>query len=156
MALDFASIASQKVSEIERPPLAPAGTYRFKVTKLPSQENISSDKGEWDVLTFFLQAQEAMEDVDPDLMEAYGDPTSISQRLQFFFDKNDATKFQQTLFRLRTFLEKHLGCISEDDTIASGLNAAVGAECLGTVTHVQDKNDKDLFHANLGRTAPVA
>lgn len=156
MALDFASIASKKTAEVERPPLVPAGTMRFAVTKLPVQDKIESANGEWDTLTFFIQGKEYMEDVDPDLAEQYGPATNVLLNIRFMFDKNDETKFKQTEFRLKTFLESHLGVSDGSITIAEALNASVGAEFLGVVTHQQDKNDKELFHANVNKTAPVA
>ena len=149
---DFNSIASKKIADVERPPLPPVGTYRWRVSKLPEQATVGSNE-EWDVVNFNVQALEALDNVD--MSDYKGDVSGIFSRLSFMFDKNDEAKFDQTLFRLRTFLEKHLKCAEEGMSVNEGLNASVAQEFLGDIAWRQDKNGPELFYAEIKRTAPV-
>lgn len=154
MVMNFADIATRKVEEIERPPLPPVGTYRWLVTKLPEQSKVGKDD-QYDVVTFYVKAVEALDNVD---MESYkGEVNGILLRKAFLFDTLDEAKFEQTLFNLRTFLEKHLRCAEAGTTINEALNAAVNGEFLGDVRWTQDKRDEsgETFQAEIGRTAPV-
>lgn len=150
---NFADIATKRASEVERPPLAPTGTYQFRVTKLPNITEISSDKGQWDVVEFNCQALEAYDDVD--LSSYPGDISNIQLRKAFMFDKNDEVKFQQTEYDLKRFLVEHCGIPEEDNTLMELVNQSVNARFAGTVKWNPDKTDPELFHANLGRTAPI-
>lgn len=150
MAVNFADVASRPMADVERPPLPPVGTYRWKVTKLPEQT--TSNNGEWDIVTFFVQAQEALDDVEVD--DYPGDIRNIRSNVRFMFNKQDEAEFEKSLFRLRTFLEKHIQ-VEEGLTIAQGLNNSVNQEFLGTIGWSQDKNDPENFFANITRTAPL-
>lgn len=155
MALNFASIATKKFEEIERAPLPPSGTYRFVVSKLPEVR----DQGQWDVVDFTGTAVEAMV-VDPEALDAYlsGNQANIKKivlRKSFMFDKQDAVAFQATENNLKRFLIDHLKCADESMSIKEGLNASLNCPFIGTVVHKQDKEDKEVFHANLTKTAPI-
>jgi len=154
MALDFKSIASKKMSEIEKVPLPPVGTYRWQVIKLPEIREVSSDKGQWDAVEFSCRAVEALDNVD---MDGYkGKIDSIMNRVSFMFDKNDETNFQRTENRLRTFLEKHVGCADESMSISEALNAAVSGQFLGDLNWSEDKKNPGEFNANITKTAPIS
>lgn len=151
MALNFADIASKKIEDVERPPLPPVGEYRWKVTKVPEQSKSADEK--WEIVTFNVQAVEALDSVD---MEDYrGEVTGIRNRVVFMFDTQDEAKFEQTLFNLKRFLENHLQCAEPGMSIAEGLNNSVNQEFIGTIRYRQDKNDQEVFYAEIGRTAPV-
>lgn len=151
MAMNFASIANKKIEDVERPPLPPVGTYRWKILKLPEQSKSSDEK--WEIVNFAVRAVEALDDVD---VAAYpGKIEGIMQSVRFMFNAEDEAEFEKSLFRLRTFLEKHVKCADEGMTIAQALNASVGQEFLGTIAWRQDKNDEETFHANISRTAPL-
>lgn len=149
--VDFASIASKKIEEVERPPLPPVGEYRWKVTKVPEQSKTADEK--WEIVTFQVQALEALDSVDMD--DYKGEVTGIRNRVVFVFDTQDEAKFEQTLFNLRRFLESHLQCAEPGMSIAEALNNSVNQEFIGTIRYRQDKNDQELFYAEIGRTAPV-
>ena len=148
---DFASIANKKVTEIERPPLPPVGTYRWSITKLPAVT--TTGDGKWDILTVQVRALEALDDVEQS--DYSGDITNITNQVKFMFNKEDEAEFDKSLFRARTFFEKHVKCASEDDTVGQMLNNSVNQQFLGTIAWQQDKNDPDLFYANIARTAPI-
>lgn len=151
MAFNLADAVKKKVSEIERPPLPPQGTYHWKITKLP--EITTSQNELWDFLTIPCKVVAPMEDVD--LEDYRGDPRNIINRVQFIFDKNDEAKFEQTLYNVKRFFLEH--CRVGDDAMSLGqlMNAAVGAEFLAPISWTPDKQDQTLFHANVGKTAPL-
>lgn len=146
--MNFAEIANKKIEEVERPPLLPIGVYRFQNTKLP----VVTDKPEWEIVEFLMRPVEA---VDADITDYKGDIKNAQMRRSFIFDKNDQVAFDRTLFALRQFLEVHLACAEPGSSIKEAMNASVNAQCLGTVQWKADKNDKELFHANITSTAPL-
>lgn len=146
--MNFAEIANKKIEEVERPPLLPIGVYRFANMKLP----VITDKPDWEIVEFQLKPVAA---VDADLEDYKGDIKNAVLRRAFVFDKNDQVAFERTLFNLRNFLEKHLQCAEAGASIKEAMNASVNAQCLGVVQHVADKQDKELFHANITSTAPL-
>jgi hypothetical protein len=150
-ALNFADIASKKMADIERPPLLPVGTYSWSVIKIPSIVTTADEA--WDIVEFQVRAVGHEDDVDP--ADYPGEIVGVQQRLAFMFDKNDEVKFMQTEFRLRMFLETHLKVSGPDDSMGQALNQSVNAQFLGVIGHKQDKNDAELFHANITRTAPL-
>lgn len=151
MALNFADVATKKMSEVERPPLPPVGTYRFSITKLPIQTTTADDK--WDILTIPVRALEAMDDAD--MSDYSGEVTNITNAVKFMFNKEDEVEFEKSLYRVRTFLEKHVKCAEESDSIGQAMNSCVNQQFLGSIAWVQDKHDPEVFHANIARTAPL-
>lgn len=151
MSLNFADIATKKIDQIERPPLPPIGTYRFQITKLP--ESTTSGDGAWDIVNITCRAVEALDDVEMD--DYKGAVNTIVQSVRFMFNKNDEAEFEKTLYRFKTFFEKHVKCAEAGDTVGMMMNNSVNQEFLGTIAWKQDKNDPELFHANISRTAPI-
>lgn len=151
MGISFADVASKPVGDIEKPPLAPVGTYRWQITKLPAQTE-SKDK-KWDIVTFNCRAMDHLDDVD--MTDYEGDVKNITNQVKFMFNKEDEAEFDKSLYRLRTFLEKHVRCCDEKDTVAQGLNNSVNQQFLGTIAWSQDDKDPEIFYANISRTAPL-
>lgn len=149
----FLDIASKPVEAIERPPLPPIGTYRWSITKLPERTE-SADK-KWEFLRVFCRAIEPLDNVD--MTDYKGDPAGILMSVSFVFNTEDEAAFDMTLFRMRQFFEKHVGCVEKDATIAQMLNASVNGQFLGDVVWKQDKRDEsgETMQAEIGRTAPV-
>lgn len=151
MSLNFADIAGKKLDEIEKPPLPPVGTYRWIITKLP--EVTTSPDGKWDILNINCRAVEALDDVD--MTDYSGQVTNIVNRLSFMFNKEDEAEFEKSLYRARTFFENHVRCAEPGDTLGQAMNNSVNQSFNGTIAWRQDKNDSDVFHANIGKTAPL-
>lgn len=151
--VDFASIASKKVEDVERPPLPPVGTYRFRVIKVP--ESSKSGDDQWEFIRFNCKAVEALDNVE--VGDYPGDITNILLQKVFVFNTQDEAAFETTLFQLRLFCEKHLQCVEDGMSIAEMLNNSVNAEFLGDVRWKQDKRDEsgETFNAEIARTAPV-
>ena len=153
MALDFKSIANKKLNEVERPPLPPVGTYLWTITKIPSIETLSGDK--WDVVDFSLKAVAPTEDVDPDALAAYGVVGNILQRHRFMFNKEDPAEFDRALYNLKRFCVDIVKTATEDMSITEAMNSTVNGQILANVVWKADKNDAEVFHANIGRCAPA-
>lgn len=154
MALNFADIAKKKIEDVERPPLPPVGPYRWQILKVPS---ITTTKdGSFDIVEFQVRAIEALDGVDPEQLSAYGEVKNITNRVAFLFDKNDATKFAQTEWRLRTFLAEHVKCADPTDDLTVALNKSMSQQFIGEITWAKDKNNDEIFHANIGKTAPLS
>lgn len=151
MALSFAEVANTKIADVERPQLPPVGTYRWQITKLPAV--VTSGDGKWDILTVLCRAHEAMDDVD--MTDFPGEVPNITNQIKFMFNKEDEAEFEKSLYRVRTFFEKHVKCAEESDTIGQALNKAVNQQFLGSIAWQQDKNDPEVFYANIARTAPL-
>lgn len=152
MPINFAEVATRRIADVERPPLPPVGTYHWRVLKLP--ETTTTADGKWDIVNFSVRAVEALDDVEG-LDDYVGEVTNILQSVRFMFNKEDEVEFDKSLFRLKTFLEKHLCCSDEEMSIGQALNASVNGEFLGTIAWKQDKQDPETFHANIGKTAPL-
>lgn len=151
--VDFASIASKKVEEVDRPPLPPVGTYRFRVMKIPATSKSGDEQ--WEFLRFNCKVVEPLDNVE--IGDYPGDPANIMLSKSFVFNSADEAAFEQTLFQVRQFCEKHLQCVEPGMSIAEMLNNSVNAEFLGDVRWQQDKRDQsgETFNAEIGRTAPV-
>lgn len=151
--VDFASIASKKVEEVERPPLPPVGTYKFRVMKIPSQTKSGDEQ--WEMVNFPCKVIEPMDNVD--LEDYKGDVSNIMLTKSFVFNTQDEVAFETTLFQLKQFCTNHLRCVEEGMSVAEMLNASVNQEFLGDVAWRQDKRDQsgETLNAQIGRTAPV-
>ena len=154
MSVNFQEALNQKIEDVERPPLPPLGTFKWKIDRIPDFREVGD--GAYDIVDFLCRVVEANEDVDQADIEAYGAPiTNITVRYSFMFNKEDAVKFQQTLFRMRTFLEDHLQCATASDTLKEGLANSVNSVFVGELKYRQDKVDKELMYPEIGATAPV-
>ena len=155
--MNFNDVLNKKASEIERPPLLPPGHYVAQVAKVPAMDTKSSDKGSWDVLDFTLLPISAGEDVDPELLTAYGALGPMSaQRHSFMFNKDDQPAFDRTLFNLKRFLLDHLQIAGDDSSsLKELLDQAVGTQCLMFIRWDADRNDPEIQYPRVVRTGPV-
>lgn len=151
--MDFRQAATKMMADIERPPLPPVGTYLFKITKIPEIRDVND---QWQSVDFVCQGVANAGDVDEGDLTAYGGANKVFNRVSFMFDKKDDVAFGKTEYQLKRFLIEHLKCAEENTSLMEGMNAAVNQQFLGTVTWKADKNDAELFHANITKTAPVA
>ena len=149
--MNFMDVANKKLNDVERPPLPPVGTYRWRVSKLPTQT--TSKDGKWDILTFPIQALEALEDTD--MTDYNGEVSGIVDSIRFMFDKEDEVAFGKTLFRLRNFFEKTLKCAADGDSIRESMNASVNQQFLAPLTWRADPNDAEIMYTQVGTPAPL-
>lgn len=152
--MNFADALNVIVADIERPPLAPAGHYRWKITK----SVLGAAGPNWDTLSFQAQAIAAEEDVDPVKLQAFGGLNSVRNRVQFMFSKGDDDEAravnERTLWRVKQFLTEHCG-IDGSGPLKQVINRAGNAEFLGNIRHRQDKENAETFYAEIDRTAPI-
>lgn len=156
--MNFSDALNVDAGSIERPPIAPKGHYRLKITGTVFGE-MASDKGAWDYVDFKTQALSANDDVDPTDLDKFGGTNLVRPKLRFMFDKGEdnesAAKAQQSLFRMQTFLIEHCGIDGTGLKLRALIDKAKGAEFLGSLTHRQDKVDKELFYSEIDKTAPL-
>ena len=153
MAMNFNNILNDKIEDIKRPPNVPVGTYRASVKSIPE----IIQRGDFEILEFQMQLVEAQEDVSAEDLAAYGGLGPLSRlRRSFLFNTTDDAAFKRTEYDLRRFLADHLKCATDDMALKEAINASMGAQCLVFVNWTQDKNDAELQHSNIARTAPLA
>jgi hypothetical protein len=150
-APNFNDILSQTIESVERPALPPMGHYVMNINSIPRMD---STKEKWDIIEFPLKGVRASDDVDPDMLKEYGAATSVTARLSFMFDKEDAASFDQTRFRLKTFLENHVG-VDPALSIKEALNDCVNKQILVEINYRPDKADPSILYVNVKSTAAV-
>lgn len=155
MALDFRSVANQRLNEIERPKLPPIGNY---VTIVKKMADISKSKdGLWEFVKYPVGLLEPLEDVDPLALQEFGDVTKIGNlTVDFVFNLSDENAFLITQNRLKDFLEKVTKAADPTDNLMEAMQKAVGARFIVNMTHQQDKDNKEVFHARIGKMMPLA
>jgi len=153
--LNFQEALNTKVGDIERPPQIPQGTYLTVVAKPPTFDKVGQD-GQYETCDFTMKFLSATDEVDEDELKAYGDITSSSLRLRFMFNTEDETRFKQSEFNLRRFLEDTLGIDkASDKSLKQCLAESVNHQCLSVVSWRPDRDDPEVMHAEIKRTAPV-
>lgn len=90
--LNWNDLAQTRVGDVERPPLKPAGHYTAVISGRGEATN-SPKKGTL-MLTFPVQVQEAMQDVDADELQAAGGPNFKGQ-VTFFLTPNSLYRFTE-------------------------------------------------------------
>lgn len=155
--VDFTKILATKVEDVKRPPLIPAGTYRARVSKPASFDEISN--GRFKVIDFQMLLVEPQLDVDQDALAAYGGLNPGSQlRHRFMFGTEDGpdakAREDRTLFNLKRFLSEHLGV--QGDSLNELVANAQGNECLVTVAWRPDPNDAEIQYNEIRKTAPLS
>lgn len=148
---NFSDILSRAAETIERPPLAPKGTYVFVVTGQPKKQ----ERKEFEVLDFPLRGVAPSDDVDSDDFKEYGGKAdNIVVRKSFLFNTTDQAAFDQTLFNMKNFLVEHLG-LDPSLSIKELINASVNKKCLGVLDYRADNTNPEIMYHNLGKTAPL-
>lgn len=150
----FADLMDRKAEDIKQPPLLPAGTYLAMVKKYPDVNELKSDKGQFERITFEMEVVSPYE-VDEDAIAEFGTVQGIPFRLDFILnngeDADAARARESTLNRIKTFLT-NLGVFSEGMSLGEGFVAAVSAACLVEIGHRPDPNDSERFYLDPKRT----
>lgn len=142
-APQFASTLDEAPTEVKSFPLIPVGTYLCRVGQW---ENNDKEEGYIEVPFTLLQA---LEDVDPEELEAIGglDGEQVIKRRYFTSEK--AAFFIDQL---------HQDCgidLSQPLTRRARMDMIINAEVLGVVTHGSSKKNPGRVYANIDRTLPV-
>lgn len=100
--VDFTAILSKQVGSAPQPKPLPDGTYTGVIEGLPTSRPVKTKEGEKPVLTVTVGIGEAMDDVDPEaleaaggLMKANGERKTI--RSDFWLDENSLWVFDRFL-----------------------------------------------------------
>lgn len=154
MAINIRDALNMKLEDVPAPALAPAGTYRFRISKQP--EWGEAGNGRFETLDFRCQAIEPVT-VDDDEIAEFGDVKAInlSRRFMFNTDPAEENARARTLDGLNTFLQKHLG-MDPELTLAEAIDQCVGQEFLGEVGHRANPENPERPFVDLKRTAPLA
>lgn len=153
--MDFKSSLDRHLEEVERPPILPLGHYIWNITKHPSNDPLTGKDGTpYTKLTFHLGCISAHDDVDEDELSAYGNCNGAYGKLDFLFNEaeGEERKFEETLFRVKTFLEA-CGIDMKGKSTGEALAESVGASFLGEVKHRPDPNNPDRIYEEIGRFA---
>lgn len=151
MAVNFAEALAHGKDEIERPKNPPVGTYTFQITSIPKFR--STD--DYDMVDFPCQAVAASDEIDPQELEEAGGFSATRNRFTFMFDKNDERRFQETEFRLKTFLTDHVQCWDSGMSLKEALNASVNQRFNGATRLRPNQDNPDIQYFEITRTAPV-
>lgn len=156
--MDFKNSLDRKMEEVERPPVLPVGHYICQVSKQPDLDMIESGKTgkQYDKLTFQMVTVSAHDDVDPDELEEFGDPSGQPLRKDFIFskDEDDKAAYARSEYNLKRFLTDHLQ-LDESLSIGEALAESVGAQCLVEVKHRPDPENPEVVYTETGKTAAV-
>lgn len=139
----FADILNKKVDEVERPKPLPAGTYLGIVEGLPDIGTIGQNNTpKADIKIKLLQAED---DVDQDALKELGDRfPGISLRHRLFLTEDSA-------WRVKQFLEDHLGLDGTGKTLGELFNEAAGNQVKVVVKHRPSQDGQTIF-AEIDRT----
>ena len=149
MSIDFAELANLKTEDVKKPPLPPQGNYRWQITKLPSDRKSKDEK--WLFVNFPCRAVEAL---DAGMMDGYeGEVTGIVMVKSFMVDREDAVAKERGLYRIRMFLEEHVGATGS--TMGELFNSSVNGQFIAPIVYREREDTKEM-QAEIGNTAPVA
>ena len=153
----FQDALDRKGEEIERPPLVPIGTYLWTVSGVPDMATIAD--GRFDVVDFKLKCLAPQEDVDPDALEEFteksGSLQGLVRRHRFLFSTEDEGKFKATEFRMKTFVEQHLGVSMVGKSWKESLAECPNHQCLASIKWRPDPRDTEIMYDEIDRTAPA-
>lgn len=139
----FQSILDRPMGDAERPKPMPVGTYVVVVQGQPKFDK--STKKQTDYVEFTFKFLEALDDVDPDALDAVGGIKDKTIRNTYYLTDT-------ALFRLDDFLT-HLG-VEEGISRSQACQEAVGKQCLATISHRASEDGQAVF-AQVKSTAPI-
>jgi len=152
--MNFMDALDKVATDVKRPPILPVGTYNWVIKRYEVV-----DRDEYEILEFQCSCAGAQEDVDVDDLAAFGRAEGTPQRLSFIFNKGSdgesQKRFAQTEFRLKRFLQDHVGCWKNGMKLKQALDEAVNGRFGGYVSHRSDRNDPDVQYPELSKTFPL-
>lgn len=139
---NFTTILDEAPTEVVRPKPLPAGTYLF-VVGAPRYDKSSRKQTEF--TEFLLRPIQAMDDVDPDELEAAGGIDGKTIRATFY-------STEDAIYRLDEFHE-HCGIdLSQKASRRARSEECVNAQVIGVVRHRSSDDGQRVF-AELAQTA---
>jgi len=143
---DFNALLSAPIGSIEKPKPIPTGGYIWTIGQ-PKFDK--SPEKKTDYVRFPLICTEPLGDVDADaLQEALAGKaiSEIEKKIDLYITKD-------ALWRLQEFLQN--AGVEEGLPLEEGIQAAVGRQIVGVVSHEVSKKDPSQVYANVEQTAKV-
>lgn len=149
----FSDALDRSMDDIKRPPALPIGNYIFRITKVPEAPREVEGKP-YEILKFPCAVVSAMDDVDPDELDAFGKVEGAPASVDFIFntDPAETRAYESTLARLKDFLAR---AGVEGSTLKEQIARSANAQFMGEVGHRPDPNDSSNVFAEIRRTAAV-
>lgn len=148
----FTDILKTRLEDTPKVPLAPVGSYQMKVVGNMSVQT----RGEFEIVEFTLVGVAPVEDtVDMEELTSFGGAKNIRLRKSFLFpiDEAEETKFIQTQNDLKRFIRDHLGIGEEEaEDFSTAISLVPNRVCIAQVGHRQDKNNPEVFYAEIKKT----
>lgn len=152
----FTEALSRPMDEIKRRPPPPLGHYIMQVSKMPNPpEEFTSQKTgvTYEKVTIPIVLVSPTEDVDADEIAEYNvewkTVAGVPLRLDFIFDTEDDGKFNDTLARMKDFMEK-AGLNVNDGRLTERLSELVNCQFIGQVRHRPDPNNAEILYPEIG------
>jgi hypothetical protein len=137
---NFSSILDMPSSDVKFPKL-PVGSYIGVVKGMPRYGK--STKKMTDFVEFQIQLVEAMEDVDPDLLEEFGTLSEKSIPLTFYYADSDGAPLEGGFKRLRAFLDN---CgIEGEGTVRQQIEQASGRTIVVEIKHTPSADGQSVY-----------
>lgn len=153
--MNFTDALDRAAEDVKRPPNLPIGTYEWVIKKY---ETDTIADGEYDVLDFHMTCTGMKDDVDPDALAEYGNALGTTTRYRFMFntDPEEKNRYDQSMFKLKRFLQDHVKCWDEGENLKTALYRCINQKVLGTIRWRADKTDPETQYAEIGKTAPIS
>jgi hypothetical protein len=138
--MDFTSLLSKNIDNVERPKPLPIGSYQFQIARYEFGE---SREKKTPFIRFFNRPAQPMDDVDTELLPPNWNEREV--RLDFYLT-------DEAIYRLKDFLE-HLGLRISGRTFDTVIPETLNGMFVGYISHdVRGENT----YANISKTAPVS
>lgn len=141
----FQDILNKKADEVERPKPLPAGTYTGVVSGLPEFGEVGQNKTP--VANLKIKILDAGDDVDQDALNEVKDWRGKEVRHSLFLTEDAA-------WRVKQFLEDHLGLNGHGKTLAELFNDAPGQQVKFVLKHKPSQDGQSIY-AQIDRTLPA-
>ncbi len=147
---NFSSILDRPASEVERPKPLPVGTYLTTIQGLPRYDK--SSKKQTDFVEFSHQLVAAMDDVDPEELEAAGGLTLKDGTAKSI--KNTYYLTEDAGWRLRKFLEDCGFDFEEIESMREAVESTANREVYIQIRHEASQDGRSVY-ARIADTAIV-
>ena len=142
---NYTDLLSQRASEVTKPPLVPAGSYRAQVKR---HELIESRQKKTPGVRFFYSLLEPGNDVDAEEAAERAERITKAEPREDYYLTADST------WRLKEYLERVLGIDGGSRSLQEMLADADGKECIIIMKHVPTQDGTDMVSI-LDRSMPL-
>lgn len=151
--VDFTSILSKRVADVEKPKPRPTGNYRGVCVGMPTQKEVKVQGEDRAIISFKIKLQLPLDDVDQSKLAEHGDiSTWPTFNRDFWVDTPEGE------WQLRSFVTDTLGLADEEDkTFGEVLAETAGRPLVCTLGHrpYTDKSGQPQIGTDITATAAV-